>query len=307
MIVREKLLEGSHVCFDAVVFDLDGVLTDTAKVHATAWKSLFDDYLLMRATGRQEDFYPFDLESDYRCYVDGKPRYDGVRSFLRSRGIALPDGDPTSSSEEETVCGLGNRKNRIFHSILARDGVEVFESSVHLIRKLRAMEIRCGVASSSQNCQQILRRAGIEELFDARVDGTISVELNLKGKPNPDIFLKCVELLDASVSRSVLVEDAISGVQAGRNGGFGLVIGVDRAGFGAALKENGADVVVLDLAEVSPGDIDSWCRSKQSASEGVFRFERPRERAAERISRKTHGEDSRPLVGQCPQIVGRTN
>jgi len=178
---------------------------------------------------------------------------------------------------------------------------------VHLLQKLRAMGIRCGVASSSKNCQQILRRAGIEELFDARVDGTISVELNLKGKPSPDIFLKCAELLNVSVPHSVLVEDAISGVQAGRNGGFGLVIGVDRTGFGAALKENGADVVVLDLAEVSPGDIDSWCRSKQSASEGVFRFERPRERAAERISRKTHGEDSRPLVGQCPQIVGRTN
>src|SRR3990172_7713896 len=208
MIVREKLLEGSHVCFDAVVFDLDGVLTDTAKVHATAWKSLFDDYLRMRATGRQEGFRPFDLESDYRCYVDGKPRHDGVRSFLRSRGIALPDGDPSTSPAEETVCGLGNRKDRIFHSILARDGVEVFESSVHLIWKLRALGIRCGVASSSKNCQQVLQKAGIEESFDARVDGTISVELGLKGKPSPDIFLKCAELLNVSVPHSVLVEDA---------------------------------------------------------------------------------------------------
>ena len=269
MIVRENL-PGPSCCtlaFDAVVFDLDGVLTDTAKVHATAWKSLFDDYLRLRAIGRQEDFHPFDLETDYRSYVDGRPRYDGVRSFLRSREIALPDGDPNASPEVETVCGLGNRKDRIFNSILTRDGVAVFESSVHLLRKLKALGIRCGVASSSKNCQQILRRAGIEELFDARVDGTISVELNLKGKPSPDIFLKCAELLDAFVPRSVLVEDAISGVQAGKNGKFGLVIGVDRASIGAALKENGADVIVPDLAEVSPGDIDSWCRSKQSASE----------------------------------------
>lgn len=294
MIVREKLPGRSRgtVSFDAVVFDLDGVLTDTAKVHATAWKSLFDDYLRMRATGRQEDFRPFDLESDYRCYVDGKPRYDGVRSFLYSRGIVLPDGDLGAGPEEKTVCGLGNRKDRIFHSILARDGVEVFESSVHLIRQLRALGIRCGVASSSKNCQQVLQKAGIEELFDARVDGTISVELNLKGKPSPDIFLKCAELLHVPVPRSVLVEDAISGVQAGRNGGFGLVIGVDRAGMGTALKENGADVVVPDLADVSPGDIDSWCRSKQNASEGVSGSSAPERRRSKESRGKCEAKSS---------------
>ena len=263
------------VSFDAVIFDLDGVLTDTAKVHAAAWKSLFDDYMRARAARQIEDFHPFDLEKDYRSYVDGKPRYEGVRSFLSSRGIVLPDGDPSASPEEETVCGLGNRKDRIFHSILARDGVEVFESSVHLIRKLREFGIRCGVASSSKNCRQVLQTAGIEDLFDARVDGTTSVELNLKGKPSPDIFLRCAELLKASVPRSVLVEDAISGVQAGRNGCFGLVIGVDRAGLSAALKENGADVVVRDLAEVSPRDIDFWCRSKRGSLGRMPRPERP--------------------------------
>lgn len=255
--------------YDAIVFDLDGVLTDTAKVHAAAWKSLFDGYLRTRAAQRREVFCPFDSEADYRCYVDGKPRYDGVRSFLRSRGIELPDGDPSTDSAEDTVCGLGNRKNRIFNSILARDGVEVFEASVRLLRELRALEIRCGVASSSKNCQQILRRAGIEHLFDAQVDGMMSVELNLRGKPNPDIFLKCAELLEASVSRTVLIEDAISGVQAGWYGGFGLVIGLDRAGIATALKKNGADVVVGDLAEVSPADIDSWCRSKRCSLENV--------------------------------------
>ena len=304
MIVREQLAWRSRgaVSFDAVIFDLDGVITDTAKVHAAAWKSLFDDYLHTRASGRHENFYPFDLETDYRSYVDGKPRYDGVRSFLHSRGMALPDGDPSASPEEETVCGLGNRKDRIFHSILARDGVEVFESSVHLIRKLRALGIRCGVASSSKNCQQVLWRAGIEELFDARVDGRISVELNLQGKPKPDIFLKCAELLNAPVPRSVLVEDAISGVQAGRNGGFGLVIGVDRANIGAALKENGADVVVPDLAGVSSGDIDSWCRSKQNASEGASGSSAPKRRQLKESPGNRKAKSSAPCSGRVNQL-----
>ncbi|MFQ5926347.1 MAG: HAD family hydrolase [Terriglobia bacterium] len=255
--------------FDAVIFDLDGVITDTAKVHATAWESLFDDYLRARATKYREKFRPFSLDGDYRSYLDGKPRYDGVRSFLHSRGIELPYGHPSDRPEQETVCGLGNRKDRIFANVLSQNGVKVFDSSLHLIRQLEAVRVRRALVSSSKNCRLVLQIAGIEGLFEASVDGVVSVKLNLKGKPAPDIFLKCAELLNVSPDRSVVVEDAISGVQAGRNGRFGLVIGVDRAGLGETLRKNGADVVVPDLLTVSPDDIDRWCRTKQRSSGSV--------------------------------------
>lgn len=250
--------------FDAVIFDMDGILTDTAKVHAAAWKALFDSYLSVRAVKYQEDFRPFTVDTDYLRYVDGKPRYDGIRSFLRSRGIELPNGDHGDPPERETVNALGDRKDRIFTEALRRSGVEVFESSVKLIRQLQTIGIRRAVASSSKNCQLVLQIAGIEGLFEARVDGIVSVELGLNGKPAPDIFLKCAELLQVSPQRCVVVEDAISGVQAGRNGNFGLVIGVDRVGLGPTLKANGADVVVPDLGGVSPGDIDQWCTAKRT-------------------------------------------
>lgn len=256
------MLEPIRSNFDAVIFDLDGVITDTAKVHAAAWKSMFDDYLRTRATKCSEDFCPFTLE-DYRSYVDGKPRYDGVCSFLSSRGIQLTYGNPSDGPEKETVCGLGNRKDRIFANIITQNGVEVFESSVRLIRQLEISGIRCAVVSSSKNCRLLLQIAGIEDLFEARVDGIVSAELGLKGKPAPDIFLKCAELLKVSPERSVVVEDAISGVQAGRDGGFGLVIGVDRVGLCETLRKNGADVVVTDLSHVSPDDINEWYRSNR--------------------------------------------
>ena len=252
--------------FDAVIFDLDGVVTDTAKVHAGAWKSLFDSYLSGRAFKYQEEFRPFTVETDYPYYVDGKPRYDGIRSFLRSRGIELADGDPSDAPEQETVCALGNRKDRIFTDVLRRSGVDVFQSSVRLIRQLERSGVLCAVASSSKNCQLVLHIAGIEDLFKARVDGVVSGLLGLKGKPAPDIFLKCAELLKVLPERSVVVEDAVSGVQAARNGRFGLVIGVDRVGMSATLEMNGADVVVPDLLKVGPQDIDHWFRCKRKAA-----------------------------------------
>ncbi len=251
--------------FDAVVFDLDGVVTDTARVHAAAWKRLFDDYLRARAAKFQEDFQPFSAEHDYLTYVDGRPRYEGVRSFLGSRQISLAYGNPSDGPDEESICGLGNRKDRIFAEVLKRDGVTVFESTVRLIRELEAIGVRRAVASSSKNCRAVLRIAGIEDLFAARVDGAVSAQLGLSGKPAPDIFLKCAALLEVLPSCTVIVEDAIAGVEAGRNGSFALVIGVDRAGIGSALQEHGADVVVPDLGQVSADDIDCWCRDKRKA------------------------------------------
>ena len=255
--------------YEAVIFDLDGVITDTAKVHALTWKVMLDDYLERRSIKYKEDFYPFIIEKDYPTYVDGKPRYDGIRSFLQSRGIMIAYGDSNDSPEQETVCGLSNRKNRIFSDMLNQHGVEVFESTVRLIRELKAVGTLCGVVSSSKNCQRVLRIAGIEDLFLKRVDGVVSVELNLKGKPNPDIFLKCAELMKVEANKSVVVEDAISGVAAGRDGRFGLVIGIDRMDISERLRENGADVVIPDFLNVSPNDIDKWYFTKNKTSNEV--------------------------------------
>jgi len=236
--------------FDAVLFDLDGVLTATAKVHAAAWKQTFDDFLRRRAEETGEPFIPFDIGSDYECYVDGKPRYDGVQSFLASRDIELPYGDPAAAPGFGTVCGLGNRKNILVNEILAAGDVEAYEGSVALVRQLRDRGIKTAVVSSSRNCPAVLRAAGIEDLFDARVDGIVAADLGLPGKPAPDTFLKAAEMLGVEPARAVVVEDAISGVEAGRAGEFGLVIGVDRKDVGEALREHGADVVVKDLGEL---------------------------------------------------------
>jgi alpha,alpha-trehalase len=235
----------------AVIFDLDGVVTRTAGLHAQAWKLLFDEYLAARARRLGEAFRPFDPESDYQGFVDGKPRYDGVASFLASRGIALPFGSPDDPDERETVCGLGNRKNRYFVEQLARHGVEVFDDAVTLLHAARRWGARTAVVSASENCHEILRRAGLLELFDARVTGVEAAALGLAGKPAPDTYLKAAQLLGVAPSAAVVLEDAISGVTAGRAGGFGLVVGVDR-GSGAALREHGADVVVGDLTQLLP-------------------------------------------------------
>lgn len=233
--------------FDAVLFDLDGVITDTASVHAHAWKTMFDEYLRGRAAQRGEPFEPFTLEGDYKPYVDGKPRYDGVRSFLHSRGIDLPEGTPDDPGDAETVCGLGNRKNELINQVIEDEGVVVYDGSVRLMHQLRDAGVRLAVVSSSKNCVTVLKAAGLLDMFDARVDGVVAAERGLPGKPAPDTFLAAAADLDAPPERSVVVEDAISGVQAGRNGNFGLVVGVARDGDPEALREHGADVVVSDL------------------------------------------------------------
>ncbi len=236
--------------FDAVLFDLDGVLTATAKVHAAAWKKIFDEYLQKRATEHNEPFRPFDIQSDYRLYVDGKPRYDGTRDFLGSRGIHLPEGTPDSPPGDETVCGLGNRKDKIIQQVIESDGVEAYEGSVALVRHLRSQGIKTAVVTSSHHGGPVVEAAGIGNLFDLRVDGNVIDQLKLAGKPSPDAYLKAAEQLGVEPTRAVVVEDALSGVQAGRNGGFGLVIGVARHDNADELTAHGADIVVSDLGEL---------------------------------------------------------
>lgn len=236
--------------FDAVLFDLDGVLTSTSRIHAHCWKTMFDDYLSQRAAAKRETFRPFDIAHDYKRYVDGKLRYEGVKSFLASRNISLPQGTPADPPTADTVCGLGNRKDELVKAAIDRGEVESYAGSIALVRRLREQGIRSAVVSSSNNCEHVLRAAGILDLFDARVDGLVANELKLSGKPAPDTFLKAAEMLNVNPGRAVVVEDAIAGVQAGRAGGFGLVVGVDRDGDGNALRSHGADVVVADLAEL---------------------------------------------------------
>ena len=240
----------SRANFDALLFDLDGVVTRTAAVHAAAWKRLFDEYLEARANRTGESFRPFDSESDYRRYVDGKPRYDGVQSFLASRGITLPYGTPGDDPQQETICGLGNKKNAYFRDHVQQQGVEVFPSSVTLIQKAKEQGFKVAVVSSSRNCAAVLEAAGLQDFFDARVDGVEIARLRLNGKPAPDMFLEAARRLGVEPGRAVVFEDAVSGVQAGRNGGFGLVVGVARAGQAEALRQNGAAVVVSDLQEI---------------------------------------------------------
>ena len=235
---------------DGVLFDLDGVLTRTAAVHAAAWKRLFDSFLEERARRTGARFVPFDIRVDYRRHVDGKPRQDGVIDFLRSRGIELPMGAPGDAPEAATVSALGALKDRYFMEQLTQHGVEVYESSIALVRALRAQDIATGVVSSSRNCEAVLRAAGIAELFDTRVDGNDLVTLKLAGKPAADTFLEAAYRLRVAPSRAAVVEDAIAGVAAGRAGRFGTVIGVDRGGQSPALRQAGADVVVTDLAQV---------------------------------------------------------
>lgn len=236
--------------FSAAIFDLDGVVTRTARVHAASWKRLFDEYLRGRTETTGEPFRPFDIERDYRRYVDGKPRYDGIESFLRSRGITLQRGEPSDPPHRETVCGLGNRKNQYFRDSLQEGGVETFDSAVALVRRLRNRRIGTALVSSSRNARAVLEAAGLADVFDVVIDGNDAARLGLKGKPAPDLFLKAAELLGVEPERAIILEDAISGVQAGRAGGFGLVVGVNRRDQGAELKSNGADIVIADLADL---------------------------------------------------------
>ncbi|HEX2313676.1 MAG TPA: beta-phosphoglucomutase family hydrolase [Thermomonospora sp.] len=236
----------------ACLFDMDGVLTDTAAVHAAAWKEMFDGFLRERAEREGVPFEPFDPVTDYARYVDGKKREDGTRSFLESRGVRLPEGDPDDPPEKETVRGLGSRKNALVLRLLDERGVTVFEDAVGFLREVRARGMRTAVVSSSANTVQVLKVAGLTDLFDARVDGVTAQERDLPGKPAPDMFLAGAEALGAEPSQAAVLEDALSGVAAGRAGRFALVVGVDRVGggHGEALRENGADVVVSDLGEL---------------------------------------------------------
>jgi beta-phosphoglucomutase family hydrolase len=236
--------------YRAVLFDLDGVLTDTAGIHSRCWKEMFDEYLRERAARLGEAFVEFDI-TDYLRYVDGKPRYDGVRSFLASRDITLPDGDPSDPPGADTICGLGNRKNALLREVLARDGVEPYPGSLRLLDELAAAGVHMAVVSSSKNTPGVLAAAGISDRFEAVVDGSVAARRGLRGKPAPDTFLYAAQRLGVAREDAVVVEDALSGVAAGRNGKFGLVIGVARESNDEALKAAGADLVVTGLGELA--------------------------------------------------------
>jgi beta-phosphoglucomutase family hydrolase len=235
---------------EAALFDLDGVLTQTAKVHNRAWKQMFDEYLRERARRTGEPFVPFDSGHDYDEYVDGKPRYDGVRSFLASRGIELPPGTPDDDPGTETIDGLGNRKNELVLALIERDGVDAYEGSVRYVHAARDAGLRRAVVSSSANARDVLEAAGMLDLFDEIVDGNVAADEGLHGKPAPDTFLAGARKLGVAPDRAAVFEDALAGVEAGRAGRFGWVVGVDRVGHADALREHGASVVVDDLSEL---------------------------------------------------------
>jgi beta-phosphoglucomutase family hydrolase len=235
---------------DACLFDLDGVLTQTAKVHAAAWKQMFDDYLRERAAASGQELVPFDPVGDYDEYVDGKPRYEGVRSFLSSRGIELPQGSRDDPPGAETIDGLGNRKNEIVLAMIREEGVDPYEGSVRYVRAAREAGLRRAVVSSSTNCKDVLEAAGIDDLLEERIDGVVAERDHLKGKPAPDTFLAGARALGTGAGQAAVFEDALAGVEAGRSGDFGFVVGVDRVGQGDALRAHGADTVVRDLAEL---------------------------------------------------------
>lgn len=239
--------------YDAVLLDLDGVITDTASIHARSWKRMFDEFLRERSSRTGEPFRPFDIATDYKLHVDGKPRFDGVRDFVKSRAIELPEGALDDPPLRETVCGLGNRKNELVNEAIATDGVEVYPGTVKWVHQLHDDGFKTAVVTSSQNCDVVLEAAGLADLFEVRVDGNTIHDQKLNGKPAPDAFLTAAKKLGVTRERSVVVEDAISGVEAGRNGKFGLVIGVARKGNNDELKRHGADLVVNDLAELLPG------------------------------------------------------
>lgn len=257
--------------FDAAVFDLDGVITRTAHVHMAAWKTLFDEYLRLREARFGEPFRPF-TEDDYRAHVDGRPRPEGVRGFLGSRGIMLPAGARTDRPDAETVAGLAARKNEIFRARLRDEAIDVDDDAVQFVRELRSRGVAVGVASSSKNAQLILETTRLTGLFDACVDGTTSEQLGLRGKPAPDILLECLERLGAPAPiRAIVVEDATAGVRAGRAGGFGLVLGVDRGGNAIALYEHGADWVIHNFRDISPERLDAHFLNRRTEFESNAR------------------------------------
>jgi alpha,alpha-trehalase len=235
--------------FDAIIFDLDGVITQTAKIHAKAWKQAFDFFLLEYGKDTGTRYKPFEMK-DYVAYVDGRPRYDGVINFLESRSIQLPYGTPDDAPDKETICGLGNQKDLLFHKYLKEEKVELYPTSIELIKDLLSKGFKIAVVSSSKNCHAILENVGISHLFAVQIDGNVAQQLKLAGKPAPDIFLQAAKELEVEAQRAAIVEDSRAGVQAGKLGKFGCVIGVDRQNQADALAKEGADVIVSDLGEV---------------------------------------------------------
>jgi beta-phosphoglucomutase family hydrolase len=234
----------------ACLFDLDGVLTQTAKVHAAAWKQIFDEYLRARATRTGQLFKPFGKVNDYDTYVDGKSREDGVRAFLGSRHLSLPEDSDANSPDAETVGGLAIRKDRLFLDLIRKRGVDPYKGSIRYVQAARDAGLRLAVVSSSKNCTEVLTAAGMHGLFEAQVDGNVAEARGLNGKPSPDTYLAAATMLGKTAHRCAVYEDALAGVEAGRAGGFGLVIGIDRVGQANALRKHGADIVVTDLADL---------------------------------------------------------
>lgn len=240
--------------FQAVILDMDGVITKTATVHAKAWKEMFDEFLKEK---QGENFQPLDIKIDYNKYIDGIPRLDGIRGFLKSRNIEIPEGNPDDPPEKNTVHGLGKRKNNIFRKVIEKDGVEVYDDAVEMIKKWKKEDVKLAVISSSRNCKYVMEQTGLEEFFEVRVDGVTLKEESLRGKPEPDMFIKAAEYLNIDVDRTIVVEDAIQGVEAGRKGKFACVVGLSRNGKEESLKEAGADIVVQKLTELSELDMDT--------------------------------------------------
>jgi alpha,alpha-trehalase len=240
---------------DAVLFDMDGVVTRTATVHAVAWKQAFDAFLKSRLAAPDASFEPFDADADYRLYVDGKPRLNGVIDFLASRGITLPLGNPSDPPEDETVWGLANHKERLFELLLTSRGVDVFHTTVDFIASLRQAGLKTGIFSASKHAHEVLSAANVLSLVDAKVDGVDAERLALQGKPHPATLLELARRLGVEPRRCAVVEDAIAGVQAGRGGGFALVIGVNRSDEQGVLLRNGADMEVKDLGELTIGPV----------------------------------------------------
>jgi trehalose-phosphatase len=247
--------------WNAVILDMDGVITQTARVHARAWKCMFDEYLQQRNSREQEVQEPFSIERDYHQYVDGKSRNDGVRSFLESRGIQIPDGDPSEEPNWDTVSGLGNRKNEIFHELLQEEGVEVYDDAVQQIEMWKREGLKVAVISSSRNCEAVLKAVGLLDVFDAKVDGNDVATLGLSGKPAPDIFLRAAQQLGVEPDEAMVIEDAIAGVEAGCRGGFAMVVGVARDREADAYWQAGAHRVVHDLRELGPANREAGSQS----------------------------------------------
>lgn len=250
--------------FEAAVFDMDGVVTNTTAAHSKAWKQMFDEYLRSRAASHQEAFVEFTHARDYLGFVDGRPRYDGVEAFLKSRGISIPRGTTEDSLDSETICALGSRKNVVFNQIIEREGVGVFDGTIAMIREMLERGIKVGLATSSYNSSAILKRAGAAGLFGTIVDGLDLAVRGLRGKPEPDIFRAAAADLGVSSAQTIIFEDAVTGVRAGVSGGFALVIGIAREDNAGELSKSGADMVVRDLAETTLEQIDRLVQDKRT-------------------------------------------